>query len=195
MHEQVCKPANIELADKKARRHKSVRWGILKHDKHRESENAKLVAKLQDLTYKTSKYSTFKIYEPKERLIFRLPYYPDRITHHAIMNITEPIWTNIFIKQTYSCIKDRGIHNVATDLKKALTEHPNETTYCLKMDVRKFYPSINHDILYTLLQKKIKDPKLLKLLKEIIESAEGVPIDNYLSVVFLFIYLINHGKR
>nr|DAN43601.1 MAG TPA: hypothetical protein [Caudoviricetes sp.] len=189
LHEQVCKPANIELADRKARRHKSVRWGILKHDKHRESENAKLVAKLQDLTYKTSKYSTFKIYEPKERLIFRPPYYPDRITHHAIMNITEPIWTNIFIKQTYSCIKDRGIHNVATDLKRALTEHPDETTYCLKMDVRKFYPSINHDILYTLLQKKIKDPKLLKLLKEIIESAEGVPIGNYLSQFFANLYL------
>lgn len=54
----------------------------------------------------------------------------------------EPIWTKIFIKQTYSCIKNRGIHNVAHDLKTALIEHPEETTYCLKMDVRKFYPSL-----------------------------------------------------
>lgn len=106
MHEQVYSLPNIELADRKARRHKSVRWGILKHDKHREKENLKLAETLRNLTYKTSKYSTFKIYEPKERLIFRLPYYPDRITHHAIMNIMEPIWVNIFIKHTYSCIKD-----------------------------------------------------------------------------------------
>ena len=50
------------------------------------------------------------IYEPKERIIFRLPYYPDRITHHAIMNIMESIWVKIFTRDTYSCIKNRGIH-------------------------------------------------------------------------------------
>lgn len=146
--------------------------------------------KLRDLTYETSQYSTFTIYEPKERLIFRLPYYPDRITHHAIMNIMEPIWTNIFIKQTYSCIKDRGIHNVAYDLKKVLNMYPEQTKYCLKMDIRKFYPSIDHNILYNdILTKKIKDKKLLTLLKEIIYSADGVPIGNYLSQFFANLYL------
>lgn len=189
LHEQVYSLPNIELADRKARRHKSVRWGILKHDKHREKENLKLAETLRNLTYKTSKYSTFKIYEPKERLIFRLPYYPDRITHHAIMNIMEPIWVNIFIKHTYSCIKDRGIHDVAKDLKYVLQKYPEETKYCLKLDVRKFYPSIDHDILYEILQKKIKDKKLLSLLKEIIYSADGVPIGNYLSQFFANLYL------
>ena len=189
MHEQVYNLPNIELADRKARRHKSVRWGILKHDKRREKENLKLAETLRDLTYKTSNYSTFKIYEPKERLIFRLPYYPDRITHHAIMNIMEPIWVNIFIKHTYSCIKDRGIHDVAKDLKYVLQKYPEETKYCLKLDVRKFYPSIDHDILYEILQKKIKDKKLLTLLKEIIYSADGVPIGNYLSQFFANLYL------
>ena len=189
MHEQVCSLSNIELADRKVRRHKSVRWGILKHDKHHERENEKLATVLKNLTYHTSKYSTFKIYEPKERLIFRLPYYPDRITHHAIMNITEPIWVNIFIKHTYSCIKDRGIHDVAKDLKYVLQKYPEETKYCLKVDVRKFYPSIDHDILYEILQKKIKDKKLLTLLREIIYSADGVPIGNYLSQFFANLYL------
>lgn len=118
LHEQVYDIENIEKADDKARKHKSVRWGILKHDKNREEENRRLSEQLRDLVYETSEYSTFKIYEPKERLIFRLPYYPDRITHHAIMNVMEPIWTKIFIKQTYSCIKDRGIHNVAYSLTR-----------------------------------------------------------------------------
>ena len=101
----------------------------------------------------------------------------------------EPIWTKIFIKHTYSCIKDRGIHNVAYDLRAALTEHPNETLYCLKMDVRKFYPSINHDILCEIIKRKVKDASLLVLLIGIIYSADGVPIGNYLSQFFANLYL------
>lgn len=188
LHDKVCDIENIEKADDKARKHKSVRWGILKHDKNKQEENEKLSEQLKDLVYETSEYSTFKIYEPKERLIFRLPYYPDRITHHAIMNVMEPIWTKIFIKHTYSCIKDRDIHNVAYDLRAALTEHPNETLYCLKMDVRKFYPSINHDILCEIIKRKVKDASLLVLLIGIIYSADGVPIGNYLSQFFANLY-------
>lgn len=189
LHDKVYDIENIEKADNKARKHKSVRWGIVKHDEHRQEENEELSRQIQELVYETSEYSTFKIYEPKERLIFRLPYYPDRIAHHAIMNIMEPIWTKIFIKHTYSCIKGRGIHNVAYDLKNALTKHPNETLYCLKMDVRKFYPSINHDILCEIIKKKIKDKSLLVLLIGIIYSADGVPIGNYLSQFFANLYL------
>ena len=85
LHDKVYDIENIEKADDKARKHKSVRWGILKHDKNKQEENEKLSEQLKDLVYETSEYSTFKIYEPKERLIFRLPYYPDRITHHDIL--------------------------------------------------------------------------------------------------------------
>lgn len=113
LHDKVYDIENIEKADDKARKNKSIRWGIVKHDRNRQEENERLSEQLRDLVYETSEYSTFKVYEPKERLIFRLPYYPDRITHHATMNVMEPIWTKIFIKQTYSCIKNRGIHNVA----------------------------------------------------------------------------------
>lgn len=180
---------NIELADDKARKHKKHTYGIQKHDENRDIENLILSDDLENLTYKTSPYNTFTIYEPKERLIFRLPYYPDRIAHHAVMNIMEPIWTKIFVKGTYSCIKNRGIIKVLKDLKKDLFNYKNDTTYCLKMDIRKFYPSIDHDILYGIIQKKLKDPELLTLLKEIINSAEGVPIGNYLSQFFANLYL------
>lgn len=100
----------------------------------------------------------------------------------------EPIWVNIFIKNTYSCIKERGIHKLVKDLKKALNTK-EETKYCLKLDIRKFYPSINHDILLRIIKRKIKDKKLLQLLSEIIYSAEGVPIGNYLSQFFANLYL------
>ena len=189
LHEKICTVENIELADAKARQKKTHRWGIIKHDKKKEKENLKLKEVLENGEYKTSKYSTFKIYEPKEREIFRLPYYLDRITHHAIMNVMEPIWVKLFIKNTYSCIKDRGIHNLVQDLRKDLDDYPEETTYCLKMDIRKFYPSVTHEILEDIIKKKLKDPKLLDLLHEIINSADGVPIGNYLSQFFANLYL------
>jgi len=135
-------------------------------------------------TFKTSEYFIFtKTDSGKSRIIYRLPYFPDRIVHHCIMQVLEPIWIKILIADTYSSIKDRGIHKGVKRIKKALTDTPN-TQYCLKLDIRKFYPSINHEILKSIIQKKIKCPDTLSLLDEIIDSAEGVPIGNYLSQYF-----------
>ena len=189
LFDKICTIENIEEADRKARKNKGIRYGILKHDLHPEKDNAELLESLLNGTYKTSEYSTFKIYEPKERLIYRLPYYPDRIVHHAIMNIMEPIWKSIFIKQTYSSIKNRGIHACAKDVRFALDNFPKETKYCLKLDIHKFYLSIDHEILKKIIRIKIKDNRLLKLLDDIIDSAPGVPIGNYLSQFFANLYL------
>lgn len=189
LYERIYDLQNIEIADNNARKHKTKNWGVIKHDKKREIENQELSKLIEELAYTTSEYSTFKIYEPKERLIYRLPYYPDRIVHHAIMNIMEPIWTKIFIKHTYSCIKNRGIHKVNFDLRKALINHKDETKYCLKLDIKKFYASIDHEVLKEILQKKIKDKKLLQLFEGIIDSTDGVPIGNYLSQFFANLYL------
>ena len=189
LFDKICTIENIELADQRARKGKTNTYGVKRHDKNRDEENRLLLQQLKTLTYKTSEYTTFKIYEPKERIIYRLPYYPDRIVHHAIMNVLEGVWKKIFIRNTYSSIKNRGIHACVKDMKKALKEFPEETQYCLKLDIRKFYPSVNHEILKEILRKKIKDKKLLVLLDEIIDSAEGVPIGNYLSQFFANLYL------
>lgn len=154
----------------------------------------KISESLLNGTYHTSRYETFKIYEPKERIIYRLPYYPDRIVHHAIMNVMEPIWVSQFIPTTYSCIKGRGIHKCLKDLKRDLRKFPKETEYCLKLDIVKFYPSIDHAILKRIIRKKIKDQILLKVLDEIIDSAEGVPIGNYLSQFFANLYLSDFDR-
>ena len=143
---------------------------------------------LVNKTYSTSPYITFTIFEPKERIIFRLPYFPDRITHHAVMNVLEPVFVSTFTSDTYSCIKGRGIHAAAYAVKKSLRDVPG-TRYCLKLDIRKFYPSVDHDVLKALLRRKIKDQDLLWLLDGIIDSAEGLPIGNYLSQYFANFYL------
>lgn len=90
---------------------------------------------------------------------------------------------------TYACIRGRGIGKLYTDLKKALRNDSEGTKYCLKMDIHHFYPSINHKKLEKIIRKKLKDPLFLELLDEIIESADGVPIGNYLSQFFANLYL------
>jgi len=142
-------------------------------------------------TFTTSAYRIKQIYEPKEREIFILPYYPDRIVHHAIMQVLQPIWDNTFIYDLYSAIPKKGIHKGHYRLRDFLKDKEN-TQYCLKFDISKFYPNINHDILFSQVQTKIKCPETLWLLHDIIYSIEGktnVPIGNYLSQYFSNIYL------
>ena len=95
---------NIILAHSKARKGKTDRSDVKMVDKDVIGFCIKIQQMLINDTYRTSEYFTFKLYEPKERIIFKLPYYPDRIIHHAIMNILEPLWINQMIPQTYSCI-------------------------------------------------------------------------------------------
>jgi retron-type reverse transcriptase len=176
------------LADQIAREGKLNQPGVLEHDRNRENNLKDLQEALINKTYKTSVYTTFTIHEPKERIIFRLPYYPDRIVHHAVMNILEPIFVSTFTADTYSCIKKRGIHAAMRSLKDTLRDQTG-TQYCLKLDITKFYPNVDHDILKGLLRKKIKDHDLLQLLDGIIDSAEGLPIGNYLSQYLANFYL------
>lgn len=185
---QICSIENLQLADSIARKGKLKQPGVIKHNRNREANIQLLQRMLIEKTYKTSLYTTFTIYEPKERLIFRLPYFPDRITHHAVMNVLEPIFVSTFTADTYSCIKTRGIHAAANAVKIALRDESG-TTYCLKLDIKKFYPSVDHDILKQLLRKKFKDQDLLWLLDGIIDSADGLPIGNYLSQYFANFYL------
>ena len=180
--------ANLELADRNARRHKTKSWGVIKHDRNRQANLEKLRQDLLNGTYKTSEYKTFTIYEPKERLIAALPYFPDRIGQHAILNILEPIWVKQFVSCTYACIKGRGIHGAYRGVKKSLQDVEG-TKYCLKIDIKKCYASLDHSILKQTIRKKIKDPKVLIILDGIIDSWEqGVPIGNYLSQFFNNLY-------
>lgn len=183
LYDKIIALDNLILADKKARRGKTRSYGVRVHDRNRESNLLSLHDALLNRTFRTSAYQVFTIHEPKERVIYRLPYFPDRIVHHAIMNVLEPIWYSVFTNDTFSCIKGRGISGAYRKIKKAMKDRDN-TRYCLKIDIKKFYPSINHDVLKRVIRKKIKCERTLALLDEIIDSAEGVPIGNYLSQYF-----------
>lgn len=188
LYHQIYSLDNLILADKRARRGKQNSKEVKSFDKNKYENLIRLQNDLINKTFNTSEYFIFKINEYKERTIYKLPYYPDRIVHHAIMNVIEPIFVNCFIAQTYNCIKKRGISKAFKNLKRDLLDKEN-TKYCLKFDISKFYPSINNDILKVLLRKKFKDNDLLYLLDNIIDSTEGVPIGNYLSQYFGNFYL------
>jgi len=190
---QICSVENLRLADQKARRGKLDQYGVKRHDQQREENLLALHEQLVNRNYRTSEYLVRTIVERKTRVVYKLPYYPDRITHHAIMNILEPIFVAHFTADTYSSIKGRGLHLAADNVKIALRDKVN-TAYCLKMDITQFYPSINHDILKAQLRRKFKDLDLLWLLDEIIDSAPGVPIGNYLSQYFANFYLTGFDR-
>lgn len=188
LYEKIYSIHNLELADEIASRGKSSQYGVIRHRQNQDINLMDLQRMLMDKTFKTSKYAIFKVWEPKEREVYRLPYFPDRIAHHAIMNVLEPIFVGTFTADSYSCIKGRGIHAAVRAVKRALKDI-GETQYCLKLDITKFYPSVDHATLKALLRKKFKDQDLLWLLDEVIDSAPGLPIGNYLSQYLANFYL------
>ena len=124
----------------------------------------------------------------KERVIYKLPYNPDRVIHHALLQIVEPILSQVYIKDTYQSIKGRGVHKAKDRLKEFLKDKEG-TKYCLKIDIKKFYPSVDNDILKDLIRKKIKCRDTLELIDIIIDSTKGLPIGNYTSQTFGNYYL------
>lgn len=140
---------------------------------------------LKECLFETGEYKNFIVNERgKERYIYVLPYFPDRILHHAIVQVLAPIWHAWFIRDTYGSIPNRGVHDALKRMQRAMRSDPGGTRYCLKCDIRKYYPSVDHDRLKLYLRRKIKDKQMLALLDEIIDSAPGIPIGNYLSQYF-----------
>lgn len=188
LFEKVCDLENIRLAEINAGAGKGSRKEVAQFRANLEQNLSDLREELVNKTYHTSAYTCFIKHEPKERVIFKLPY-RDRVVQWAIMQVLVPIWTPIFTRDTYACIKGRGVHSLLRRLRKDLQNDPDGTIFCYKIDIRKFYPSITHSILKEVIRKRIKDPDLLWLLDDIIDSADGVPIGNYISQYFANLYL------
>lgn len=179
---------NLELAAKKAVQSKKSKWTTKRFLKNKNQLLIKLQQMLIDGSFKTSNYKVIKIFEPKERLIYILPLYPDHIVHHALINILGPIWQRSFIQDSYACIPGKGLHKAS----KALMKFIRRNKYVLQCDIRKFYPSINHQIMFDIIKKKIADVRLLAVLHDIIWSCgtdTNLPIGNLTSQWMGNVYL------
>ncbi len=179
---------NLELAAKKAVRSKKNKPETKLFLEHKQEFLTKLQQMLVDGKFNTSNYKIRRIFEPKERLIYILPLYPDHIVHHALINILGPIWQSTFIHDSYACIPGKGLHAASTAIMKFMRRNK----YVLQCDIRKFYPSINHQVMFDIIKKKIADKRLLNVLRNIIWSCGGetnLPIGNLTSQWMGNVYL------
>lgn len=190
LFEKICSMENILLAHQNARKGKTNYREVQKIDKNPEQYARLIKEMLETKKFTTSDYEVFwKNCGTKNRKIYKLPYFPDRIVQHAIMQILEPIFTKTFIRDTFQSIKGRGTHDCRKRLTKAIQKCKTDDVYVLKFDIKKFYPSIDNDIMKTIVRKKIKCKDTLWLLDNIIDSTTGLPIGNYSSQILGNLYL------
>ena len=188
--------ANLHRAYLNARALKRYRTSILRFGCHLEENLARLRWELMTKRYVHGSYRTFAVTDSKRRVIKAAPF-RDRVVHHAVCNVIEPILDRTFICDSYACRKGKGTHAAVKrlicyihTLNRGRQHRHLPRIYGLKCDVSRFFESIDGPLLLNIVRKKIHDDDLLWLLRTIIESnVRGIPIGNLTSQLFANAYL------
>ncbi len=179
---------NLYLAFKKAFKGSNKSKESLHFHFHLEKEIIQLIDELETKTYCPSPFYYFKIFDPKEREIAVAPF-RDRVVHHAIVNVLEPIYEKRFIYDSYATRKGKGTHKAILRAQHFLRRNQ----WFLKGDIKKYFYNVDNDILLYIIQRKIKDRDLLWLLEKIIRHGgkdnKGIPIGNLTSQFLANVYL------
>jgi retron-type reverse transcriptase len=191
LFEQIATFDNLLVAAAKALRGKKDRLPVADFYFHLETELLRLEEELQTDAYTPRPYRTFMVYEPKPRRICAA-HIRDRVVHHAICNVLEPLFEAFFISDSFACRQDKGTHRA---IRKA-QDCSRRNRFFLKFDVRRFFESVDHQRLKELLERRIKDRRLLAFLGGIIhhpipdaKPGKGLPIGNLTSQHFANFYL------
>lgn len=166
---QIYDFANLHAAYCAARRAKRDRAEVVRFEQRVEDALFRLQDQLREQTYAPGAYRHFYIFEPKRRKISAAPF-RDRVVHHALVNLLDPIWERKFIHDSYACRVGKGTHR-ALD---RCTEWVCKYRYVLQCDVAQYFPTIDHAILLAILSRTIADPQALWLCERIIASGAGV---------------------
>ena len=216
MYTHICSLENVLKAYFLACKGNRYKAAVTRYSFLLESNLIALTHTLVNGTYSPRPYTHFTVTDPKKRQI-AAPAFPDRIVQHALVKIIEPLFEKCFITDSYACRKGKGTHFALRRLKKFLhasrTEYgQNCEIYILKCDIRKYFPSIDWDVLLTLLKRKINCLKTYELMKRIVTTHEvygmtnlslpldlnepvsvagrrGLPIGNLTSQLFANVYL------
>ena len=203
---RVVDPDNLWAAYLNARKGKRSRADVAAFCLRAERELLLLHEELSGERWQPGAYRHFKIYDNKPRIISAAPF-RDRVVHHAVMRVVEPILDRRFIPWTYACRKGKGVHKAVNHYQRAGRRY----AYALKLDVRWYFQSIDHEILKQQLRRRIKDARVLRLLNRIIdhsahlqpsrlsfpgddlltclERPHGITIGNLTSQIFANLYL------
>jgi retron-type reverse transcriptase len=207
---KIIEPENLFWAWEEFKHGKGKKADVLKFEKNLEQELFQLHRDLKDKAYKHGGYADFFICDPKLRHIHKATV-RDRVLHHAVYQILNPLFEPTFIATSFSCRIQKGSHkgvDVAEKMIRKVSRNYTRVCYVLKCDVRKFFDSIDHAILISLIRRKIKDENVMWLVEEIIGSfvskysdlfiRAGVPIGNLTSQLFANVYMNEfdqHMKR
>ena len=181
-------------AHDRAKQGKTNKKEVILFEMDLETNVMNLYRNLKNGTYKMGKYREFTIYEPKERIIKALPYV-DRIVHQwYIEEFIKPFIVPKFVTSSFACLENKGTHAAVKTLQKymRLMKKKNPDYYVLKCDIKKYFYTINKNILFNIMKSYISDKKLLQLTEIFIfdnNDVKGIPIGNYTSQFFANIYL------
>ncbi len=208
LYHQLYAFDNLLAGARKAQKGKRFKTNCRSFNLDLESNLLTIQRQLKNKVYQPGPYTRFKIYEPKERTISAAPY-RDRVVHHALVNVIEQIFDKAMIYDSYANRVGKGTHR-AVD---RFTEFSRKRSHVLKMDIVRFFPSLDHQILMEVIEKKIKDKDILSLIRIILNSSEeptnnarhqyfsgdnlftplerkkGLPIGNLTSQFFANVYL------
>lgn len=191
LYDRVCSWENLREAHRKASRGKRGKAPAAAFEVRLADNLLELEQELRDHSYKPGAYHSFYIHEPKRRLISAAPF-RDRVVHHALCNVIEPIFERSFIADSYANRVGKGTHRA---LDRA-QEFSRRFRFCLQCDLRQFFPSIDHAILHDTLARKIADPDVLWLCDRILASGVGVLSEEYEMVYFPGddLFAVNRGR-
>ncbi len=206
LYYQLCSYENLELAFQKARKRKTLKNYVIEFETDLQSNLKELKHELENFTYSPYPLTTFIVYDPKTRKI-SASHFRDRVVHHALCNIISPIFEKTFIPASFANRKGKGTHPAIRRFEQFLSqttfyhkktlerERVDIFSYALKADIRHYFETVDHEILLTLIRRKIKDQNIIWLIKTILENHKtqipnkGMPIGNLTSQFFANVYL------
>lgn len=189
LYDRIAEPENLRLAFLKAIRGKRAKPEVLAYAAGSDENLRLLREQLLERRVDVGHYHFFTVHDPKERVICAAAF-PERVLHHAVANICEPVLERYAIHDSYACRTGKGMH-AAIVRAQAFTR---QYAWYLKLDIRKYFDSIRHETLMSLLERRFKDKGVLLLLRTILETysteaGRGLPIGNLLSQHLANFYL------
>ena len=189
LYERICEPDNLRLAFWKAQKGKAGKRAIMAFRADLDANLGEIRHAFETGNFRLGDYRFFPIYDPKERVICAAAF-RERVMHHAVMNVCEPVFEAYQIFDSYAGRKGKGVDACLSRAAGFCRRYG----YYLKLDIHKYFDSIPHDRLKRLLRKRFKDPGVLAFFDSSIDSYEvtpgrGVPIGNLSSQFFANLYL------
>ncbi len=197
LYEQLCSYSNLELAFNKAKKRKTQRIDVIEFEEHLRDNLLQLQAELRFLAYSPKPLKTFVIRDPKTRTISKSDF-RDRVVHHALYNVIGHLFEKSFIFDSYANQIGKGAFKAVERFEyfsRKVSHNYHKSTYVLKADIRHYFDNVDHRIMLNILEQKIKEPKVIWLIKVILRNYSsgkndiGMPLGNLTSQFFANIYL------